>query len=765
MELVNIPSKKRFVKRKDKMKALYVILQGSVRATAKHDEWDLEAGSIIGIMESASGTFLCDYTTTADTIAYAFAYTNAEDFKAIFSNEEKYLGIFSMGSMKQASNLIKRYQNHVKTAKAYHSFLLDMFQQYEALCESYGILEKTTLRVESIKQLILADKVETWTIEYYNKMASLSLKTVEEFWAIDYSIGVGQILNASYWMGRTLSLINQIGEYLVSQKEILIGERDNALYGLYLELLRKAVHKGRDIDPICQNITKILEFAKASSLYSDELLQQQSLLYKNLDVNRTDGEEEIVWEDVEEGIKTGQTDDDPKEREKYMERILAYAGYDQEKSKIFQEEVEKYKELPDILSTAEDVRILRKKMTEHFFELYLLVFMRAVEEKHLAPTIKMFLNFGFIDEGLTGEDHTDSLYHLTEELFQCKADNVFTMYEWLVSIYKGENEPSRSEFDLDYQGYLLEQRKTGKIRISEEKILNEDTVKKVEYEIRNMFMSTNRATYGKISIYCPLLCENDIIYAAENMLTTAKKINDALNAIRAIDFSVFYREVAFTDLEHDIMREMVQKEVVPNVILLPNAGSKGMMWQENAGVLKDTPARIAFPILSITDVMEMMIELVARYRWEICRRIQGARWNDITEASLTSEYSDYIQYYRKNQDLSTEAKEKVRNAMQKAKNNFREVFVKDYKNWVKYESKGSFRLNKVARDIIFRYCPFSKEIRKELVINPMYKDMFEKYEIFNQRKIRRVEIFQDRYLKKGGELTPELIADREFYDL
>ena len=39
--------------------------------------------------------------------------------------------------------------------------------------------------------------------------------------------------------------------------------------------------------------------------------------------------------------------------------------------------------------------------------------------------------------------------------------------------------------------------------------------------------------------------------------------------------------------------------------------------------------------------------------------------------------SDYVQYYKKNHDLSPEAKEKLKNALWKAKNNYREVFVKD----------------------------------------------------------------------------------------
>jgi len=64
--------------------------------------------------------------------------------------------------------------------------------------------------------------------------------------------------------------------------------------------------------------------------------------------------------------------------------------------------------------------------------------------------------------------------------------------------------------------------------------------------------------------------------------------------------------------------------------------------------------------------------------------------------------------------LSADVKEKIKTALTRARNNYREVFVSDYIGWMKYESQGSFRLNKVARDIFIRYCPFSKEVRQNL---------------------------------------------------
>lgn len=220
----------------------------------------------------------------------------------------------------------------------------------------------------------------------------------------------------------------------------------------------------------------------------------------------------------------------------------------------------------------------------------------------------------------------------------------------------------------------------------------------------------------------------------------------------------------FSDPAHGVNKELIQKEILPDFILMPNIGTRAMMWQETAGLKRDTSARFVFSILTAANLEEMMLTVCGRYRWEICRKIQGMRWNDITERSLTSEYCDYIQFYRKNHELSVDAKDKIKNALTRAKNNYREVFVMDYISWIRYESNGSFRLNKIARDIIFRYCPFNREIRDSLTENPMYQDIFSKYRIQMERKVRHMKAFTDKYVKSGGTMTPELEDALEFFD-
>lgn len=102
-----------------------------------------------------------------------------------------------------------------------------------------------------------------------------------------------------------------------------------------------------------------------------------------------------------------------------------------------------------------------------------------------------------------------------------------------------------NEFDLDYVGYLREQKRMGEITATQEKAFLDDNWNKTVYEMDNMFKSTNRATYGKFATFQPALCEEDLINSPTSMLITVDRLNDALDYLRSVDYSLFYHEIVF----------------------------------------------------------------------------------------------------------------------------------------------------------------------------------------------------------------------------
>lgn len=761
MATVKVQKNQIIAKQKDKVKKWYIILEGSVAQRNSYARILLGKDSVIGISEN--DRYLCDYIAVTDAVLAVFPFESADDLVAAIHGQASMRSTLLRAALNQRQMLLKTYTGFRNLVRQFHSFVENEYNDYTSFCTKYHLEEQNFSRIESFKPLEMVHRAENWEV---NNSASLTQGYLEEYLQLmqkDDSLCIGAIMETCYQTRRVTQGIIEMVEYLSYHRDILLSESGKDIFALYFDLLIQARTKNYDIKPLKDNMDRMAEVVKKLGIYDEKLVTARLSTYNSQDFAATgtvyatpeESEDDEDWEDENSG--TG---------EDCLVHILSYAGCDEKEMEEIRALIQQYLNLPDIMSTESEAYGLRKRLTQMFYEIYHKVFMKVVKnENELTPILEMFLNFGFMDVQMAGEENANILYDLTEHLDVCKSEHVYTIYRWLKSVYEGKNEPSKNEFDMDYPAYLADMRRNGNITQEQQKKLMNNRDYKVKYEMQNMFMSGNRITYGKISTFCPILGEYDLINALDKMLVTAQKLEEAIDKIRAIDFSVFYREVQFSDPDKGINREMIMKEIMPDIILMPNAGTRAQMWQETAGVRRDTSARFMFPIFTAVDIEDMMIDTMGRYRWEICRKIQGVHWNDIREKSLTAEYCDYLQFYRKNHELSPEAKEKVKSALLRGRNNYREVFVKDYQSWIKYESKGSYRLNKVTREILISYCPFSKAIREELKSNPMYQMSLHRFQINNAKKAQRIQGVYDKYQKAGGKITQELVDNLDYYSL
>ena len=447
-----------------------------------------------------------------------------------------------------------------------------------------------------------------------------------------------------------------------------------------------------------------------------------------------------------------------------LNTILEYADCEPEVAANFRKYVASYKQQTDKNATDDVNRKLRLNLTKTFYKVYTSAFQLSLMDDDIPTVLKMFFLFGYVDEELAGLENAAYLYSLAENFPSAPDRQVYTIYEWLKAVYEGKKEPSRNEFDVDYIGHIHELKVSGKITAAQERELADNNAEKVMFEVENMFPLVNKITFGRLSTFCPVFSEHNVLKDLDKSLVTADKIIDAINDIRNIDFGAYYRETVYTNPSGGVTKEFVNVEVLPDIILMPNIGIRGVMWQEIEGKRRTTPARMMISIFEMEELMSTVARLTGEFRWEMCKRIQGARWNDFSERSLTSEYFEYIQFYKKNHDLTPEAKDKIKSAMQKAKNSYKEMFVRDYITWIIYEGNSSPRLNKVARNIIFTYCPFSKEIRTKLRTNPLYKDILDRYDIRMSQKLHHMDNLYQKLQNGRFEIPEEIAIQRQFLE-
>ena len=438
-----------------------------------------------------------------------------------------------------------------------------------------------------------------------------------------------------------------------------------------------------------------------------------------------------------------------------LEKILKFAGCEEELAGSFRDSVTAYKKLANKNDDAPLAAQLRRKIADLFYKVYEAALRVSVRSGFLPPVIRMFFDFGYVDEEIAGMENAVYLYGLAQNMPTCPEKGVYSIYEWLMAIYEGKKEPSRNEMDMDYRDYILEQKRTGRITQSQEAALMQNNGSKVIYELTNMFPVINRLTFGQLSIFCHLFSSHNLFKPLETTVVTADKAAAEIENIRKKDFKAFYRETRYYNQERGI-HEQIEVEVLPDIILMPNIGGRCIMWQEIEGKKRTTPARMMLSVFHTEELAQSIMRLSGEFRWEMCKRAQGARWNDVTEPSLTSEYCDYVQFYRNNKELSTDAKDKVKQQLVRARNNYRTMFVSDYMTWLLYESAGSPRLNKVARIILFTYCPFKKEVREKIGANPLYKQATERYNIMNSKVLHRISLLY-RKLENTPDGVPEEI--------
>ena len=436
------------------------------------------------------------------------------------------------------------------------------------------------------------------------------------------------------------------------------------------------------------------------------------------------------------------------------EKIIAYAGLDEEKNEKLRQQLTVYAATEDKRATTDEVSKIRRSLTALYYDYYEAVITKYVKEEKPIPLLELFLNFGMLDEHLVSDEALADLFYTKRD--EDMGDyQIYTMKEWLFKIYQGEHEPSRNEFDMDYDATFRDMKKTQKFTKEQEEAYKKDQNGKMIFELRNMLTSTNKMTQGQVMTFCPILCVEEG-ESVKSMLMQKSVVKKAFDTLLQIDYSCFYREVAFWDSEHGVSKEYIQKEIKPVILLMPNVGTKGAMWQELSGPRKDTPARFALPIMCRENLTKLAVSMLGQYRWEICRNVQGVYWNDLSEKSLTSEYFDYAQFYKKNRDLSQQAKDKIKQNLVKAKNSFRGLFVQDYTEWILLESKGSQRLNKVCREILCEYIPFPKKIRDVLRQHPSYGGSIEKFERHNAERLKKATNIETTLIKHKGKVTEDL---------
>ncbi len=746
-----------------------------------------------------SGVNTLTIAASSDCGLYAYTFENVAEALDAINNQKDY-GAYVINSISSfINNMVQANQKAQSYLNRINSLLQNLCVFYAAIAEKYGLDAVPGRAAQIGSELFEAMRNDNIMIpehfnrqfietlrpygedigaekpaclqeaEYFTHLFGMQPELRKTFFGADRYIAEAHMKKASECLDQLTGRLRLTLCRLDETISLLYGEDKNSVYEAFMRAAKEMKAKGLDSSPATNALNYIFDKLKDASAYIEfEYKHVSPIDFKYLEHFHTGAVASLAGasqnpNSASTSEEPGEIRELPEELTGSAEKLLEYSEIPEEKATCFMMNLVAFRNLKNRLSADDTAREIRAAITDLFFELYPAIFKKAHRLKDNSRLVRMFLMYGYMDEKLLENSQTMALYKLAGTERSAGISNIYYINDWFARIYAMEKDPSVSSFGHDYYDTFRELKKQGKYTDKDKANYDGNRDGRLEFENSNMFRQNHRLCQGQISVYFPILHKDMAPYNPVRSIVTPEMIQERLNKILEIDFAAFHREINYRDTSKGIEKEIVMMQVVPDIILMPVYGTRAMMWQEITGRVRSTPGRFILPVFTDENLDDMILKLVGNFRWELCRTMMGTAWNDVSQSSLTSEYADYIQFYRKNHDLSDDAKEKVKSLITKNHNRLRDIFTSDYEIWINNESKGNPRLNKVARSIFMKHCTFSKAIRTQLEQQPIYTDMLTTVKFQRQKQARELESHYKLYLRTSGELDPILLQNLEFY--
>lgn len=754
---ITLEKGKRIYSNGQPMTAFHLVTKGKVLVEYPGGTYQLGKGDVIGVCEICSEVHFLGYVALEDTVILTYPFNSMDALDELLQKHPDVAKLFLLSMFHQINTLLELSFSSEVNCTSLHQNLMEDYAKYNSLCSRYHMQPQPLEGLEEISaHLGGGDSADMWLNSYYLGLQHIYSGTGADSksFMLEPGVSLGMLRKGSLDFRKTYTVVEEQMNYCSNIAGYYFSSSGNDLFALFTSMYNSLGQNNEDSHALLADIDRIIrQYENDPSLGKTRVSSRIAAFRSSLSPqdgsaqeSRSEGTSAAVIQELTGSLDT----------------ILGFAGFDAEKGNAFREQVETYRALEDKTSTEDTAVRLRRQLTDAFYALYADVFKAALNAPKLPAPVKMFLNFGYVDEELAGTANLSTLYELANGMTDQSSLGVYTLYHWLLAVYNGDKSPSRNEFDEDYTDYLHKQKAGHYITAAQLTELEKDPMSKVAFEMQNMFPQVNKMTCGRVTTFCPLFSADNVLKDLRTAFVTTAQVHKALEKIKSIDYSAFYRESMDYDNMEIMGKETIHLEFLPDMILMPNVGIRGVMWQEIEGKKRNSPGRMFFSIFHMEDLATTMVRLTGEFRWEMCKRIQSSRWNDVSERSLTSEYFDYIQFYRKNQELSGEAKERVRNSLQRAKNSFKEMFVRDYIIWVLFEGAGSPRLNKVARRILLTYCPFPAKLAASMEQNPIYTEVMGRQKVLRGQRLHRLNTLRQKLRNSGVPVPDTLEAEFAF---
>lgn len=738
------------------LQSVALIVKGRVTIQSDGIKMVLGSGNFLGMYDVEAKVHSFTYIALDDLVLYGLPVGNLEQACLLLEEKTQYRGLLITSINFFIGDLNKIYLRLKQETETAGKFVVDMYRSYYEFVKNVGLVPEKLSSIERLGEQAEESVPIKPELEYFLQSVKITLEAQKNFYGGNAYVAKENFKKQCGVIPDLTEGCRHYGELLYRYFRIMVMDEKN-LFSLIGKMALNVKHSGQDVSELSGMLDKLLE--KINS--TENTLTEVAGMTPNLNRERM---EEVYFALLSDDTAKlqGYEKEDLSVLNDSLLQILEYAPVDKKAAGEFEEAVEAFLSLADKFARTPEATAIRKKVTKNFFEIYEAVVKKSFEDEKPPLAVSLFMRYGYVSEELLTADEIRSLLALPlieNQALECK---VYTMPMWLREIYEGRKNPSKDEFDTDFEEELRKETVEKKRDKRSARDAFENPDERIHFEVEKVMRYADRVISGNISAFVPVLFSEGIYNRLDKAVVTGAALNAEVQKIEKIDYSIFYRERLTSYKELEITHFTNIERYTPEFILFPIYGRNCIMWQDIEGRVKQSHARIFMPSLLEQDFSQAVMKMMAHFRWEKCRTDMGAQWNNYRYPSLTSEYTDYLQFYKKNSDLSPERKEKVKAQLQQCNNKHKEVFTRDYQDWVLRESVGAMRLNRVARSILFTYCPFSPEIAESVLVQNSYQEAARRYMTEKRKQEKAIVIVEKKFEQNGVEVPEEIKRTKKY---
>ncbi len=728
----HIPKGTVIFREEEPVQSVALVLKGQVQLAAKGIRLTLGSGNFLGMYDLTRSVHSFSYKALEDTMICRLPISKWEQAEKVLEQQKQYRGLYVTSLNFFIADLYQKFVKLQDGVRQIGEFIDTTYALYMQQGQQYGIIPEKIPSLERIWEGESQAYTLPELVPYYVASSKLPLEVQKNYFCGSSIVALRHCKEQMELFPALLDGCRYYSEWMQRYLRGMILDEKNlfAFVGKMALRLKQQGTSESGLGDMLDSMVSNIDFA-------EDMLNE--ICGISVDINRQWMEEiyfALLSDDT--GSLQAYEKEDLSVLNDSLTQILEYSSVPADVADEFRNLMEQFISTTDKFARTKEALAFRKALSARFFEVYLATIKKSFTDSNPPLAVQFFLQYGYVSEELLTQRELQTLSALPAIGSEDTDCAVYTMPQWLRKIADGTKQPSKDEYE---QGF-----KEGD---------------PVAFEVENLLTYADRLLNGNLSSFVPVLCSEGIMSKLDQAVVTSAKINEAVKKWEKIDFTIFYREHFVSLEEVGINRFPVVSRHTPDFILFPVYGSRSLLWQDMEGNQKRSHGRMLMPIFSERDVKQEVLQLMGHFRWEKCRSEMGVYWNNYRYPSLTAEYTDYLQFYKKNNNLSPEKKEKVRAQLQQCSNRHAQVFIKDYQDWLTREVTGAMRLNRVAREILYTYCPFEPAMEESLREQNAFQEASRRYRVESAKRQKEFAGVVQKYKKQGFDVPDEVEQTKE----